>query len=113
MISRPRRLGKAGQIKVFWFPMIPVIRATWESPSRSIITVIKRMSGIRLARYARIHAFNNYYDGLNIGVDAVTDFRFFSENEILRYAGGSQPDGEGLAERNFHERRRQRSARMP
>jgi len=44
-----------------------------------------------LARLAKIHAFNNYYDGPVIGVDAVTDLRFFSENEIFRYAGGSNP----------------------
>lgn len=36
-----------------------------------------------LARYAKIHAFNNYYDKTIVGVDAVTDVQFYSENEIF------------------------------
>jgi len=36
-----------------------------------------------LARFAKIHAFNNYYDKTVIGVDAVTDVQFYSENEIF------------------------------
>lgn len=44
-----------------------------------------------LARFAKIHSFNNYFDGTVIGVDAVTDAQFYSENDIFRYAGGSLP----------------------
>jgi pectate lyase len=36
-----------------------------------------------LARFAKIHSFNNYYDHVIIGVDAVTDLQFYSENEIF------------------------------
>ena len=45
-----------------------------------------------LARYAKIHAFNNYYNDVIIGVDAVTDVQFYSENEIFKHnASGSNP----------------------
>jgi pectate lyase len=36
-----------------------------------------------LARFAKIHSFNNYYNKTIIGVDALTDVQFYSENEIF------------------------------
>jgi pectate lyase len=45
-----------------------------------------------LARYAKIHSFNNYYNNVIIGVDALTDVQFYSENEIFKHsASGSNP----------------------
>jgi pectate lyase len=37
-----------------------------------------------LARYAKIHAFNNYYEATGRSCDLYTDVQFYSENEIFR-----------------------------
>jgi pectate lyase len=46
-----------------------------------------------LARHAKIHAFNNYYDGTIIGAQPRTNTQFYSENEIFRFpsSGGVNP----------------------
>jgi pectate lyase len=46
-----------------------------------------------LARFARIHSFNNYYDGTIIGAQPRTNTQFYSENEIFRFpsSGGVNP----------------------
>jgi len=42
-----------------------------------------------LARYAKIHAFNNYYEATGRSLDLYTDVRFYSENEIFKLMPGA------------------------
>jgi pectate lyase len=42
-----------------------------------------------LARYAKIHAFNNYYEVTGRSLDLYTDVQFYSENEIFRLVSGA------------------------
>jgi pectate lyase len=40
------------------------------------------------ARHATIHAFNNYWNGVGYGVQACTNVKFLSENDIFQFAAG-------------------------
>jgi len=42
-----------------------------------------------VARYAKIHALNNFYQPTGRAVDALTDVQFYSENDIFQLMGGA------------------------